>query len=120
MAFSGNSGLTRILKACQFSWQGLCAAYRHEAAFRQEIWASLVLIPAGVWLGNNGVEKALLIAPVLLLLLVEILNSSIEAVVDRIGEEQHELAGRAKDMGSAAVAIAIVLLIVIWVLVLAG
>jgi diacylglycerol kinase (ATP) len=120
MAFSGNNGLTRILKACRFSWQGLCAAYRHEAAFRQEIWASLVLIPAGLWLGNNGVEKALLVGPVLLLLLVEILNSSIEAVVDRIGDEQHELAGRAKDMGSAAVAIAIVLLIVNWVLVLVG
>jgi diacylglycerol kinase (ATP) len=120
MAFNDNSGLTRILKACRFSWQGLCAAYRHEAAFRQEIWASLVLFPAGIWLGNNGVEKALLVGPVLLLLLVEILNSSIEAVVDRIGDEQHELAGRAKDMGSAAVAIAIVLLIVIWVLVLAG
>ena len=120
MAFSGNSGLTRIRKACRFSWQGLCAAYRHEAAFRQEIWASLVLIPAGLWLGNNGVEKALLVGPVLLLLLVEILNSSIEAVVDRIGDEQHELAGRAKDMGSAAVAIAIVLLIVNWVLVLVG
>jgi diacylglycerol kinase (ATP) len=118
LAFSGNSGLTRILKACRFSWQGLCAAYRYEAAFRQEIWASLVLIPAGLWLGNNGVEKALLVGPVLLLLLVEILNSSIEAVVDRIGDEQHELAGRAKDMGSAAVAIAIVLLIVNWVLVL--
>ena len=120
MAFSGNSGLTRILKACWFSWQGLCVAYRHEAAFRQEIWASLVLIPAGFWFGSNGVEKALLIGPVLLLLLVEILNSSIEAVVDRIGDEQHELAGRAKDMGSAAVAIAIVLLIVNWVLVLVG
>ena len=120
MASSGNSGLTRILKACRFSWQGLCAAYRHEAAFRQEIWASLVLIPAGLWLGNNGVEKALLVGPVLLLLLVEILNSSIEAVVDRIGDEQHELAGRAKDMGSAAVAIALVLLIVNWVLVLVG
>jgi diacylglycerol kinase (ATP) len=120
MASSGNSGLTRILKACRFSWQGLCAAYRHEAAFRQEIWASLVLIPAGLWFGNNGVEKALLVGPVLLLLLVEILNSSIEAVVDRIGDEQHELAGRAKDMGSAAVAIALVLLIVNWVLVLVG
>jgi diacylglycerol kinase (ATP) len=120
MRASGNTGFTRIIKASQYSWQGLRAAYKHEAAFRQEIWASLILIPMGFWLGQNGVEKALLIGTVLLLPLVEILNSSIEAVVDRIGEEHHELAGRAKDMGSAAVAIAIVLLIVVWILVLAG
>ncbi len=120
MRASGNTGFTRIIKASQYSWQGLRAAYKHEAAFRQEIWASLILIPLGFWLGQSGVEKALLIGTVLLLPLVEILNSSIEAVVDRIGEEHHELAGRAKDMGSAAVAIAIVLLIVVWILVLAG
>ena len=120
MAFSGNTGFTRIIKAGQYSWQGLCAAYKHEEAFRQELCASLVLIPVGFWLGQNGVEKALLVGTVLLLLLVEILNSSIEAVVDRIGEEHHELAGRAKDMGSAAVAIAIVLIIVVWILILVG
>ena len=120
MAFSGNTGFTRIIKAGQYSWQGLCAAYKHEEAFRQELWASLVLIPVGFWLGQNGVEKALLVGTVLLLLLVEILNSSIEAVVDRIGQEHHELAGRAKDMGSAAVAIAIVLIIVVWILILVG
>ena len=120
MGASGNTGFTRIIKASQYSWQGLRAAYKHEAAFRQEIWACLILIPLGFWLGQNGVEKALLIGTVLLLPLVEILNSSIEAIVDRIGEEHHELAGRAKDMGSAAVAIAIVLLIVVWILVLTG
>ncbi len=120
MAFSGNSGFTRLIKASQYSWQGMRAAYRNEAAFRQELWASLVLIPAGIWLGQNGVEKALLVGTVILLPLVEILNSSIEAVVDRIGDEQHELAGRAKDMGSAAVAIAIILLLVVWFLVLVG
>ena len=120
MAFSGNTGLTRIIKAGQYSWQGLSAAYKHEEAFRQELWVSLILIPAGFWLGQNGVEKALLVGAVLLLPLVEILNSSIEAIVDRIGEEHHELAGRAKDMGSAAVAIAIVLLILVWGLVLIG
>jgi len=118
MAFSGNSGFTRIVKASQYSWQGLCAAYKHEAAFRQELWASVILIPLGLWLGQNGVEKAMLVGTVILLPLVEILNSAIEAVIDRIGEERHELSGRAKDMGSAAVAIAIVLLIVVWVLVL--
>ncbi len=120
MAFSGNKGFTRIIKASQYSWQGLRAAYKHEEAFRQEVWASLILLPLGFWLGQNGVEKALLVGTVLLLPLVEILNSSIEATVDRIGEEHHELAGRAKDMGSAAVAIAIVIIIVVWILVLAG
>jgi len=120
MAFSGNTGFTRIIKASQYSWQGLCAAYKHEEAFRQELWASLVLIPLGLWFGQSGVEKALLVGAVLLLPLVEILNSSIEAVIDRIGEEHHELAGRAKDMGSAAVAIAIVIIIVVWSLVLVG
>jgi diacylglycerol kinase (ATP) len=120
MPSNNYTGLTRIIKASQYSWQGLCAAYRHEEAFRQELWASLILIPLGFWLGQNGVEKALLVGAVLLLPLVEIINSAIEAVVDRTGEEHHELAGRAKDMGSAAVAIAIVLLIVFWVLVLVG
>jgi len=120
MAFSGNTGFTRIIKASQYSWQGLCAAYKHEEAFRQELWASLVLIPLGLWFGQNGVAKALLVGTVLLLPLVEILNSSIEAVIDRIGQEHHELAGRAKDMGSAAVAIAIIIIIVVWSLVLVG
>jgi diacylglycerol kinase (ATP) len=118
MAYSGNSGITRIIKASGYSWQGLCAAYRNEAAFRQETWLCVVMIPLGLYLGENGVEKALLVASVLLLPLVEILNSALEAVVDRFGEEQHELAGRAKDMGSAAVALAIILMIVVWVLVL--
>lgn len=120
MAFSGNTGLTRIIKASRYSWQGLSAAYKHEEAFRQELWASLVLIPLGFWFGQSGVEKALLVSTVLLLPLVEILNSSIEAAVDRIGEENHELAGRAKDMGSAAVAIAILIIMVVWGLVLLG
>lgn len=120
MAYSGNQGFTRIIKASQYSWQGLCAAYRHEQAFRQEAWLCASLVPLGLWLGQDGVERALLVASVLLLPLVEILNSAIEAVVDRFGEEQHELAGRAKDMGSAAVAFAILILIAVWILVLAG
>ena len=120
MASSDASGFKRIIAATQYSWRGLRAAYKHEAAFREELWASVILIPLGFWLGQNGVEKALLIGTVLLLPLVEILNSAIEAVVDRIGEGHHELSGRAKDMGSAAVAIAILLLIVVWILVLAG
>ncbi len=118
MAYSGNKGFTRIMKASQYSWQGLRAACRHEEAFRQELWLSIVLIPLGFWLGQTGIERALLTGSVILLLLVEMLNSAIEAVVDRIGDEQHELSGRAKDMGSAAVAISIGLIVVVWALVL--
>ncbi len=118
MADSGNKGLDRIIKATGYSWQGLRAAYRHEEAFRQEVWLCFLLLPAGLYLGDGGIEKALLVGTVLLLPLVEILNSAIEAVVDRFGAEHHELSGRAKDMGSAAVALAIVLLVAVWSLVL--
>ncbi len=118
MASNGNKGFIRILKASRYSWQGVCAAYRHEQAFRQEIWLCILLIPLGLWLGQDGVERALLVASVLLLPMVEMLNSALEAVVDRFGEERHELAGRAKDMGSAAVAISITILVAFWILVL--
>ncbi len=118
MADSGNKGIVRIIKATGYSWQGLRAAYRHEAAFRQEIWLCMVMLPLGLYLGDGGVEKALLVSSVILLPLVEILNSALEAVVDRFGGEQHELSGRAKDMGSAAVAIAITLMVLVWTLVL--
>lgn len=118
MAYSGNKGLVRIIKATQYSWQGLCAAYNHEAAFRQEIWLCLILVPLGLYLGEGGLEKALLVGSVLLIPVVEILNSAIEAVVDRFGDEMHELSGRAKDMGSAAVALVIGLVVVVWILVL--
>jgi diacylglycerol kinase (ATP) len=118
MAKSGNTGFTRIIKASGYSWQGLSAAYRNESAFRQELWLCCIMIPLGMYLGDNGIEKALLVASVILLPLIEILNSALEAVVDRFGEERHELSGRAKDMGSAAVALAIVLMVSVWILVL--
>jgi diacylglycerol kinase (ATP) len=118
MADQGLKGLARIVKASVYSWRGLSAAWRHEAAFREELCLSIVLIPLGLYLGDNGVEKALLVASVMLLPLVEILNSAIEAVVDRGGLQHDELAGRAKDMGSAAVALSIALLLVVWILVL--
>ncbi len=118
MAYSGNHGIQRMIKATGYSWRGLRAAWYHEAAFREEILLALILIPLGLWLGDGGVEKTLLVASVLLLLLVELLNSAIEAVVDRFGGEMHELSGRAKDMGSAAVALAILILGVTWGLVL--
>ena len=118
MADNANKGLKRLYLAMIYSWQGLSAAYRHEEAFRQEVWLSIILLPAGFLLGQSGVEKALLMGSVLLLLLVEVLNSGLEAVVDRFGKDLHELSGRAKDMGSAAVFLAIVNLVVTWSLVL--
>ncbi len=118
MTNNSNTGFTRIIKATGYSWKGLCAAYRNEAAFRQETWLCVVMIPLGLYLGNNGIEKALLVASVMLLPMMEILNSAVEAVVDRFGEERHELSGRAKDMASAAVALAIILVVAVWILVL--
>jgi diacylglycerol kinase (ATP) len=118
MAYSGNSGIKRIIMATVYSWQGFKAAYKHEEAFRQELLLAIILIPLGFLLGNGGMEKALLIGSVFLLLLVEVLNSAIEAVVDRFGKEFHKLSGRAKDMGSAAVFLAIVMLVVTWSLIL--
>ena len=117
MAGSGNTGLTRLIKAGQYSWQGIKAAYQHEEAFRQEVWILIIAIPLAIWLGESGLEKALLIGSILLLLIVELLNSAVEAVVDRIGSERHELAGRAKDMGSAAVTVAIINTLIIWLLI---
>lgn len=118
MAFSGKHGIQRMIKATGYSWQGLRAAWSGEAAFREEVLLALILVPLGLWLGDGAAEKALLVGSVLLLLLVELLNSALEAVVDRFGGELHELSGRAKDMASAAVAVAILLLAVVWLLVL--
>ncbi len=117
---ANNTGLRRLLNATRFSWQGLCAASRHEAAFRQELAASIVLLPLALWLGQTGTERALLLGVWLLVLITELLNSAIEAVVDRFGGEQHELSGRAKDIGSAAVFIALLNAAVVWGLVLLG
>lgn len=116
----GNTGLTRLFKAFGYSTKGLAACFKNEAAFRQEIAASVILIPLGLYLGATGVERALLVGSWLLVLLVELLNSAIEAVVDRIGHEHHELSGRAKDIGSATVLLAISLSAITWLLVLMG
>jgi len=112
-------GLTRVLRAFGASLRGLAGAFRDEAAFRQELALAVVLIPLALWLGRSGVERALLIGPVLLILIVELVNSAIEATVDRIGFERHALAGLAKDIGSAAVLVSFVLLGAVWLLVLA-
>lgn len=112
------TGLARIRNALRYSVDGLKAAYRHEAAFRQEVWLAAVLIPLALWLPASPVGKALMIASVLLVLIVELLNSAVEAAVDRVSLEKHELAKRAKDTGSAAVMVALINLVVVWALVL--
>jgi diacylglycerol kinase (ATP) len=116
--FNTSGGLTRIYRAFGYSLQGLGAAFRHEAAFRQELALAVLLLPLGLWLGQGGVERALLAGSWVLVLIVELLNSAIEATVDRFGPEHHELSGRAKDIGSAAVMLSIGLAILIWALIL--
>ena len=118
MADQGPKGLSRIFKATGYSFQGLKAAYIHEAAFRQEVWLAVILLPLGFWLGQSDVEKALLVSVIFLVLLMELMNSAIEAVVDRFGSEHHELAGRAKDIGSAAVFISLLAVLTIWGIIL--
>jgi diacylglycerol kinase (ATP) len=111
-------GFTRIFRAFGTSLRGIAGAFREEAAFRQELALAMVVIPLGLWLGKNGIERALLIAPMFLVLVVELINSAIEATVDRIGLERHTLSGLAKDIGSAAVLMSLLLLAVVWLLVL--
>ena len=111
-------GPGRIFKATIWSLQGLRAAWLHESSFRLEVYLLVVLGPLGVWLGANGVERALLVGSCLLVLAVELLNSAIEAVIERYGPEFHELAGRAKDMGSAAVFVLMINFLLVWGLIL--
>lgn len=118
MSKPGKKGIARVIAAAGYSWQGLTAAFKHEAAFRQELCLLLVLAPVALWLGEDGTDYALLIGVLLLVLVVELINSAIEAVVDRIGPEHHELAGRAKDIGSAAVSVALVNAALAWFFVL--
>jgi diacylglycerol kinase (ATP) len=118
MSAQGPRGIERIIKATVYSWQGLKATFRNEAAFRQELLLCVILAPLGLWLGHNGVERALLVGSLLLVIIVELLNTGIEIVVDRFGGERHELSGWAKDAGSAAVLVSLVNVCVIWALVL--
>lgn len=118
--FKGKTGLKRLINAAGYSADGFKAAYKHEDAFRQETHLALVLIPLAVWLGNTGVERALMIGSVLFVLIVELLNSAVEAAVDRISLDRHHLIKRAKDMGSAAVLIALINVVVVWALMIFG
>jgi diacylglycerol kinase (ATP) len=112
------TGLTRVVRAFGYSLQGFRYAWREEAAFRQELGLAVAVIPAGLYLGRSGIERALLVWPMLQILVVELLNSALEAVVDRSGLERHPLAGMAKDMGSAAVLLSFGLLGTVWLLIL--
>lgn len=116
--FKGKTGLGRVWNAFFYSMAGLKAAFRHEDAFRQEVILAALLVPAAFLLADGAVARALMIGSVLLVLLVELLNSAIEATVDRISLENHQLAKRAKDIGSAAVFVSLVNAVVIWVLIL--
>ena len=116
-ALKGKTGLRRLLNAFGYSLQGFRAAWQNEAAFREEAMLTIVLTPVALLLPVTGVEKLLLILSLLLLVLVELLNSAVEAVVDRIGPEIHPLSGRAKDLGSAAVLIACLILGLTWLVI---
>lgn len=114
----GKTGLRRILNAFGYSMAGLRAAYKHEDAFRQEIHLAIILIPLALWLPASHIGKAMMIGSVLLVIIIELINSAIEATVDRISLENHDLAKRAKDIGSSAVLVSLINLATVWGLVL--
>ena len=116
----GKTGVKRIVNAARYSWAGVSSAWKNEAAFRQEAMLVALGLPLALWFGKSGIERALLVGSLLLVIIVELLNSAIEAVVDRIGSELHPLSGLAKDLGSAAVLFSLVLAAVVWILVLLG
>lgn len=116
--YKGKTGLRRVWNAFHYSLAGLQAAYRCEDAFRQEVWLAAVMLPAACLLPVGAIARALMIASVLLVLVVELLNSALEAAVDRIGLEDHRLAKRAKDIGSAAVLVSLLTVVVVWACVL--
>ncbi len=108
------TGWQRLFRATGYSMAGLRAAWRHEAAFRQELGLVVLMVPAAFWLGENASQRAILIGSLLVVLITELLNSAIEAAIDRFGSERHPLSGQAKDMGSAAVFVALLLVGVVW------
>ena len=108
------TGIDRVMHAAEYSIDGLRGAYRSESAFRQEFWLAVALVPLAFWLGRGWVEVALLAGSVILVLIVELLNSAIEAAIDRISFELHDLSKRAKDIGSAAVFLSLLLCAGIW------
>jgi diacylglycerol kinase (ATP) len=117
-SYKSKGGLARLFNALRYSLQGLGAAFKHEAAFRQELAVAVILVPAAFWLGNTLTEQMLLLAAVFFVLIVEILNSALEALADAITLEEHPLIGRAKDLGSAAVMMSILLACLVWLAVI--
>ena len=116
--FKGKQGLTRLFNALGYSRDGIAAAWRNEAAFREEVLLAAITIPLALYLGKTGIERALMVGSIILILIVEILNSAVEAVVDKASPEKHELAKRAKDMGSAAVLFSLINAATVWACVL--
>ncbi len=117
MPKTGKKGIARLINACLYSMAGLRAAWQNEQAFRQEIYVSLLVVPLALLLGQTQTQRAILVLAWLIVPLIELINSAIEAVVDRLGEDFHVLSGRAKDLGSAAVLLSILIAVVIWGLV---
>ena len=117
MADHPTFGITRILNAVKFSWFGIKATWKSEAAFREEILIGIILFPAAFWLGETLTQVAILIIPLFIVLIVELLNTGIEHAIDRFGEEQHELSGLAKDAGSAAVFLSNMMTLSVWTLI---
>ena len=115
---ASNTGLRHLINATRFSWQGVNAAFRRESAFRQEIALILVLIPPGIWIADSVVDFVLLMAVCLLMLVVELLNSAVEAAIDRIGNEHHPISALAKDYGSAAVMVSLIIVAMVWLVML--
>ena len=120
MGKTGVTGIKRIINATGYSMQGLSAAFKHESAFRQELFLFVVLLPASFYVGDTSIERAILIGSLFLVLIVELLNSAIESVVDRVGDDFHQLSGRAKDIGSAAVFVSLVNVVVVWLIIFIG
>jgi len=118
--YKGKTGLRRLINAFGYSMAGFKAAYQHEDAFRMEVLLAIVLIPLAFYLGDSATARAMMLASVFLMIIVELLNSAVEATVDRISLDNHLLAKRAKDIGSAAVMLSLINLVVVWVLVLLG
>lgn len=120
MPDQGPKGISRIIKACGYSFNGLKGAFSSEAAFRQEILLCAILTPLAIWLGEGTFEKVVLISSLLLVLIVELLNSAIEHTIDRISTERHTMSGRAKDIASAAVFLSLVNVVIVWALLLSN
>ena len=110
----GDTGIVRVIRAFGYSIRGIAATLRHEAAFRQEVGLTIALMPAAFWLGRAPIEVALLVGVCLIMLIVELLNSAVEAAIDRHGDEHHRLSGAAKDLGSAAVFVSLTLVLLVW------